>query len=176
MKLDQIRVAQLADLQEVVNLYKTVCDHQPIDQFGADWTWGDYPSVEGLRDYILHATLVIGLKNDHVVAAGALTTGEEYPDVDWPTKVSDSEIGVWHLITVHPDYRATGISMQLLEALIGVARREGKKVIHLDVLADNIPSEKLYLKAGFQLVRELVIHYDDIGDQAAKVMEYQIKK
>ncbi|WP_251576667.1 GNAT family N-acetyltransferase [Limosilactobacillus agrestimuris] len=174
MKLDQVRVAQLADLQEVVNLYKTVCDHQSIDQFGADWTWGNYPSVEGLCDYILHATLVIGLKGDHVVAAGVLTTGEEYPDVDWPTKVSNNEIGVWHLITVHPDYRGTGIAMQLLEALMSVARREGKKVIHLDVLAGNIPSEKLYLKVGFQLVKELVIHYDDIGDQTAKVMEYQI--
>ncbi|MBB1063136.1 GNAT family N-acetyltransferase [Limosilactobacillus sp. WF-MO7-1] len=83
-------------------------------------------------------------------------------------------MSIWHLISVHPDYRRTGIAIQFVEALIGVARKEGKKVIHLDVLADNIPSEKLYLKAGFQLVKELVIHYDDIGDQAAKVMECQL--
>ncbi|WP_231833359.1 hypothetical protein [Limosilactobacillus fastidiosus] len=76
IKLDQVRVAQLADLQEVV------CTHQSLDQFGADWTLGDYPSVEGLRDYILYSTLVIGFKGEKVVAAGVLTTGVKYPDVD----------------------------------------------------------------------------------------------
>ncbi|WP_302150694.1 GNAT family N-acetyltransferase, partial [Limosilactobacillus vaginalis] len=91
-----------------------------------------------------------------------------------PTKASEQEIGIWHLIAVHPDYRRTGISHQLLDGLLDEARREGKKVIHLDVLADNLPSEKLYSKIGFRIIKELIIHYDDIGDQQAKVMEYQL--
>jgi len=61
-----------------------------------------------------------------------------------------------------------------LDGLLNEARREGKRVIHLDVLADNLPSEKLYSKIGFRLIKELIIHYDDIGDQQAKVMEYQL--
>lgn len=174
MKLDQVRVAQLSDLEGVVALYKTVCDHQSLDKYGAKWTWGEYPSVDGLRDFIQQATVVVGIKDNQIIAAGVMTTGEEYPDVDWPTKASEQEIGIWHLIAVHPDYRRTGISHQLLDGLLDEARREGKKVIHLDVLADNLPSEKLYSKIGFRITKELIIHYDDIGDQQAKVMEYQL--
>lgn len=174
MNLDQIRVAQLADLDGVVDLYHTVCEHQSQDQYGADWTWGEYPSIDGLRKFIQQSTVVIGIKDNQIVAGGVMTTGEEYPDVDWPIKAANREIGVFHLITVHPAYRRTGISRQLINGLLNVAKQEGKKVIHLDVLAGNLPSEKLYLRAGFQTVQELVIHYDDIGDQKAKVMEYQL--
>ena len=174
MKLDQVRVAQLSDLEGVVALYKTVCDHQSLDKYGAKWTWGEYPSVDGLRDFIQQATVVVGIKDNQIIAAGVMTTGEEYPDVDWLTKASEQEIGIWHLIAVHPDYRRTGISHQLLDGLLDEARREGKKVIHLDVLADNLPSEKLYSKIGFRIIKELIIHYDDIGNQQAKVMEYQL--
>lgn len=174
MKLDQVRLAQLSDLEEVAELYKTVCEHQSLDQYGANWTWGEYPSVDGLRNFIQQATVIIGIKDKQIVAAGVMTMGEEYPDVKWPTDAKKKEIGVWHLITVHPDYRRTGISHQLLAGLLTEAKREGKKAIHLDVLADNLPSERLYLKCGFRVIKELVLHYDDIGDQQAKVMEYQL--
>ena len=60
MKLDQVRVAQLSDLKGVVALYKAVCDHQSLDKYGANWTWGEYPSVDGLRDFIQQATVVVG--------------------------------------------------------------------------------------------------------------------
>ena len=60
MTLDQVRVAQLSDLEGVVALYKTVCDHQSLDKYGAKWTWGEYPSVDGLRDFIQQATVVVG--------------------------------------------------------------------------------------------------------------------
>lgn len=89
MKLDEIRVAQVSDLDAVTKLYKTVCDHQPLDQYGADWTWGEYPSVDGLRNYIQQDTVILGMKDGKLVAAGVLTTGEEYPQVDWPTNTAD---------------------------------------------------------------------------------------
>lgn len=174
MKLDRIRVAQLGDLDQVAKLYREVCAHQPLDEFVADWTWGEYPSVAGLRDYIHNERVIIGIKDDQVVAAGVLTTGEDYPQVDWPIKVPDHKIGVLHLFTVHPDFRRTGIAMQMFQGVLNEARQEGKKVIHLDVLADNLSSEKLYTKAGFHVVKSLVMHYDDIGDRDAKVMEYRL--
>ncbi|MEE6636201.1 hypothetical protein [Limosilactobacillus pontis] len=42
------------------------------------------------------------------------------------------------------------------------------------MLAGNVPSEKLYVKNGFTVVQALTLHYDDIGDQDAKVLEYCI--
>lgn len=170
--LDEIRVAQPTDLPGVAALYKAICDHQPLDEYGADWTWGEYPSVDGLRQMIDESTLMIGLKDQQVVAGGLLTTGEDYPQVDWPHQFTDSEVGILHLYGVHPSYRRTGISSELLQAIIKQAGREGKKAIHLDVLAGNVPSEKLYVKNGFTVVQSLTLHYDDIGDQEAKVLEY----
>lgn len=174
MVLEEIRVARLADVTRVATLYKTICDHQPLDEYGADWTWGEYPSVVGLQQMINDATVMIGLKGQQVVAGGVLTSGEEYPQVEWPHHFADDEIGVLHLYGVHPKYRRTGISTELLQAIIKQAQKEGKKVIHLDVLAGNVPSKKLYVKNGFEVVRSLVLHYDDIGDQEAQVLEYRI--
>lgn len=172
MVLDEIRVAQPGDLTGIATLYKAICDHQPLDEYGADWTWGEYPSVEGLRQLIADATVMIGIKDQQVVAAGVLTTGEDYPQADWPHPFADNEVGILHLYGVHPEYRGTGISSELLQAIIKQARKEGKKAIHLDVLAGNVPSEKLYVRNGFTVVQALTLHYDDIGDQDAKVLEY----
>ena len=108
------------------------------------------------------------------MAGGVLTTGEEYSQVEWPHQFADNEIGILHLYGVHPEYRRTGISSELLQAIIKQAEREGKKAIHLDVLAGNVPSKKLYVKNGFEVVQSLVLHYDDIGDQEAQVLEYRI--
>lgn len=177
-QLDQIKLATMSDLQAVAQMYHEVCDHQPLDEFGADWTWGEYPSVEGLRDYIQQAMIVTGWKDGRCVAAGVLTAGEddEYRQVNWPVKATDPEIVVLHLFTVHPNYRGTGIADEMFEAVLAAARQHGFRVLHLDVLAANIPSEKLYVKHGCQVVTDLTIHYDDIGDQQARVLQYQLMK
>lgn len=175
-KLDNIRLARLADLDAVADLYHQVCAHQVVDQYGADWTWGDYPSVAGLREYIEHELVVTGWMNDQLVAAGVLTAGEDddYRQVQWPTKVSDAQTTVLHLFTVHPDFRRTGIASQMFQGVLHTAKEAGFQVLHLDVLEGNLPSEKLYLKNGCQIVANVLMHYSDIGDRHAKVMEHPL--
>lgn len=175
-KLDQIRLATTADLPAVAQLYHEVCDHQAQDEYGADWTWGEYPSVDGLRDYIKNELVVTGWLNGQCVAAGVLTAGEDddYRQVDWPLKAADQEVVVLHLFTVHPNYRRTGIASEMFDAVLTTARQHGYRVLHLDVLAGNIPSEKLYVKHGCQVVADVTMHYDDIGDQQARVLQYQL--
>lgn len=170
--LEQTTVATLADLPKVVSLYKAICDHQEQDQYGADWTWSEYPSEKSLKQLIQTATVVLGWQDGQVVAAGVVTTGDDYPQVDWPTKVANQQIGVLHLLGVHPDYRCTGDSKQILQATMNQAKKLGLKVVHLDVLGGNLPAAKLYQKFGFKTVQTLTLHYDDIGDQTATVMEY----
>ncbi|MEY8442364.1 GNAT family N-acetyltransferase [Lactobacillaceae bacterium 24-114] len=172
--LEQIKIAEINDLPGVISLYKAICDHQSQDQYGANWTWGEYPSEESLTENIQKKQLVIGLQDGKVIAGGVVTIGEDYPQVDWPTPATENEIGVLHLLGVHPDYRGTGISSQIVGAVQNHAKKLGLKVLHLDVLANNVPAEKLYQKNGFKLVKSLTLHFDDIGDQLAKVMEYSI--
>lgn len=175
-QLDQTRLATLDDLKTVADFYHQICDHQAQDQYGADWTWGEYPSVAGLRQYIEDEMIVTGWVQGRLAAAGVLTKGEDadYRQVKWPTSAADQEIVVLHLFTVHPDLRRTGISSQMFQGVLKAARQAGFKVLHLDVLEGNLPSEKLYLKNGCQLVANLVMHYSDIGDQNAKVMEHPL--
>lgn len=176
VQLDQIRLATMADLDAVADLYQQVCAHQSQDQYGADWTWGDYPSVAGLRQYLAKERIVTGWVNNQLVGAGVLTAGEDesYRQVQWPTAVADDQIVVLHLFTVHPDFRRTGVASQMFQGVLKAAKQAGFGVLHLDVLEGNLPSEKLYLKNGCQLVDSLVLHYSDIGDQHAKVMEYPL--
>ena len=174
MMFDQVKVADQSDLDGVIALYKAICDHQDADQFGADWTWGEYPSPEGLAKMIKDDCLVIGKKDGQIIAGALITVGEDYPQVDWPTKVSDDKIGVIHLLGIHPDFRGQGLSKQILQAAFQAARHLNLQVLHLDTLGGNVPAYHLYTSNGFKPVETLTLHYDDIGDQKATVMEYQL--
>ena len=114
--LDETRVARPSDIKGVAALYKAICDHQPLDKYGADWTWGEYPSVDGLQQMIENATVMIGLKDQQVVAGGVLTTGEEYPQVEWPHHFANDEIGILHL--PEPFLEKVHIALQLLNVFL----------------------------------------------------------
>lgn len=174
MQLDKIKKATLDDLPAIINFYQEICAHQVDDQFSARWTWGQYPTADDLHKFITENTLMMGYKNNRLAAAGVLSTGEDYPTVKWPHEYPTSKVGTLHLYALHPDFRGHGLSSALLQAIINVARKEGKKVIHLDVLSANLPAAHLYAKNGFAVVSKQVYHYDDIGDNPATFMEYQL--
>lgn len=172
--LDQSRIAQIDDLDEVASLYQAICDYQNQDKYGAEWTWGDYPSRDGLAQFIEHSLVVVGYQDQQLIAAAVITTGDDYPQVEWAHQVPDAKIGVVHLLGVHPDFRGTGAATGIVQAVLKFAKEAGYQVLHLDVLGDNVPAMKLYQKQGFVPVETLTLHYDDLGDRSATVMEYQL--
>lgn len=172
MNLDQIRLANEDDLPQLCNFYKDVSDHQSQDQFSAQFNWGVYPNQAGLQEKLNNAQIMTGWKSGRLASVGILTTGEDYPDVAWPHSFSSEQIGILHLYAVHPDFRGQGLSSEVLQSIIKLAKEDGKKVLHLDVLADNIPAAKLYEKNCFKVVSRQTYHYDDIGDQPAILMEH----
>ena len=55
-------------------------------------------------------------------------------------------------------------------------RNLGMDVCHLDALADNTPAVRFYERCGFETTGETIVHYDDLGDVAVYLYEYDLKK
>lgn len=51
----------------------------------------------------------------------------------------------------------------MVQKAISVARDNKQKVIRLDVLKENLPTEKLYEREGFRKLHMLPMFYEDTG-------------
>ncbi|KRK96754.1 hypothetical protein FD25_GL001679 [Levilactobacillus acidifarinae DSM 19394] len=83
-------------------------------------------------------------------------------------------MAILHLFAVHPDFRGQGISSAMLQAILQTLRDQGRRVVHLDVMAGNVPAEKLYVKNGFIFTQERTLHYQDVGDTLARLFECRL--
>ena len=68
---------------------------------------------------------------------------ESYKNCRWQIAADDSEILVIHALGVHPDFQGKGFAKAMVRKAIAIAEETGMKAIRLDVLAGNIPAEKL---------------------------------
>lgn len=100
---------------------------------------------------------------------------EDEPQIDEPLKAVLKKYGLpediqlfvdretlpneWYLdtISVNEKYRGTGIGSKLLNALPDIAKRDGKKVIGLNVDQANPGAKKLYAREGFETVGEMTL-------------------
>ena len=174
--LEQVKRAQMSELNAVCDFYQAVCQQQTNAEYAPGWYWGVYPSESQLKAAILKRQLVIGTVNGQVVAAGRLTVGEDaaYRDVNWQFSARENEIGVLHLYAVHPDFRGHGLASEMLRGILTEARDAGQRVVHLDVRKGNVPAEKLYVSNGFNFVAEKILPYDNLGDTWARLGECQV--
>lgn len=169
----QFKQASINNLAEISQFYSAVCLHQQLDQYGADWHWGDYPSRPLLAEKLQNEIVVEGLVDGQIASVGILTDGEDpnYCHVPWSLPSKKQETTVLHLFAVSPTFRGQGIAQRMLKKIFSLAKHHGYSVMHLDVLKGNVPAEKAYTKAGFQFTGEMVIHYQDIGDTTAHMFE-----
>ena len=169
----QIRKATPDKLDEVCQFYQTICAQQQDDAYGADWHWGVYPGRALLADRIKRAMVVEGIVDSRVTSIGVLTAGEDpnYRQVKWSVPAKDEQIVILHLFAVDQAFRGRGIAKQMLQGLFQFAKKRGYAVMHLDVMKENVPAERTYVKSGFRFAGEVVIHYDDIGDTTAQMYE-----
>ncbi len=55
-----------------------------------------------------------------------------------------------HDLAVMPEYRHRGVGRRLLDRVEATARERGYCKVTLEVLADNLPAQRLYRQVGFQ--------------------------
>jgi ribosomal-protein-alanine N-acetyltransferase len=80
--------------------------------------------------------------------------------------------GIWmmadeaHIATVasHPDFRGCGLGLWIMLALLEAASARGARLSTLEVRADNIAAQQLYLKLGYEIAGRRKRYYRDAGD------------
>ncbi|MCL1465126.1 ribosomal protein S18-alanine N-acetyltransferase [Argonema galeatum] len=70
------------------------------------------------------------------------------------------------ILAVHPNYRAQGLGMTLLTALLSQAWQRGLERATLEVSASNETALSLYQKFGFRIAGRRRGYYQDTGEDA----------
>ncbi|MGN1388700.1 MAG: GNAT family N-acetyltransferase [Bulleidia sp.] len=176
--MSEFRAGKMNELEELYQFYEEVCAFQNRDQYGPSWTIGIYPSMEDLKMHLQDQDIYL-LREEGRIASAMVLTDQEDPDylgVQFPSQAGPEEVMVLHLFAVHPQFRGRHLSEYMLKEMIHLARQRKKKAIHLDVIMGNDRAEWLYEKMGFQIAEKKKVVYEDIGEQTAILMEYQLSE
>ena len=138
-----------------------------------EMTWRDIPVLVGLElelfagdswsEQSWWAELAGRPRRSYVVSeqGGALVG---YAGVDRGGEIADVMT-----IAVAPPAQGRGLGAELLDWLIGEARRGGAEHLMLEVRADNVAAQGLYTKAGFVMTSVRRRYYQP-GDVDAQIM------
>ncbi|MCI1225901.1 MAG: GNAT family N-acetyltransferase [Atopobiaceae bacterium] len=144
--------ATSADLTSVRALYRDVIDQTPqLDQH-ARWKHGLYPTDALFASFIEDGSMYLLADGGTVVAAMAMSMGQEedYHEVPWQVDAADDEVAVIHLLAVRPSRQGQGLASRMIDEAVRLAQDEGKRAVRLDALATNTPAQRLYASKGFQ--------------------------
>lgn len=170
-----IRLATNSEIKLVKQFYDDIIDGQAFDEYSPRWTKDVYPSINDITSHIENNEMYIGLINNEIASAGVITFNEDpiYVGGNW-TITNENDVSVIHLFATSKKYRGTGISGEMLDNLINIIKNHNKKTIHLDVMLNNVPAEKIYLRHGFKYIGNKEVYYEDTGNMEVELFEYII--
>ena len=158
--------AQEGQFAEVRAFYFAVIDGLAEAEYGPGWKKDIYPAPEYLRSSIRDGELYIGVdEGGDIIAAMILNhwCNDAYLGYDWPTQATWDEVMILHTLAVLPQHTGRGLAKQMVRFAIDKARAQGAKAIRLDVLAGNVPAERLYPSLGFIYLATIPMFYEDTG-------------
>lgn len=160
-----IRPAQMTEYENVREFYHSLINAMKGAQYNPGWEIDIYPSQDFLRESIESQTLYIGKWDTEIASCMVLNRkcNKSYRAITWPSRLDQSECMVIHALGVHPDFTGRGLAKRMVQKAAAVARENGMKAIRLDVLAGNLPAEKLYEGQGFKKVQTVPMYYEDTG-------------
>ncbi len=159
--------------EAVKRFYNDVTAEMQGKPDSAGWIPSVYPSENFLKKAIdrreLYALVNAGELAGCVVLNSDVNGG--YGDVQWSAEATGEEILAPHALAVSPEFQGSGIGTSMVEKIIEIAERQGKKAIRLDILSTNTAAEALYIKAGFSFVAEKELTYFDTYTANFKLFE-----
>ena len=173
----EIRKVRPEEFDKARYFYYSLIDALEGTRYHPKWQRDVYPAPEELRAVVEAGELYFGEIDGRIAAAMAVNQkcNDEYKEVQWPTKLTQSEFMVIHMLGVHGDFAGRGLAKELVRYAVELARAAGMKAVRLDVLKGNVPAEKLYEGEGFTHVDTVKLFYEDTGRVDFKMYEYVIR-
>ena len=174
----EIRQALTGEFDEVRTFYHTLIDGMRDAEYKPGWKKGIYPSDGELREALEAGWLYTGREDGGIAAAMIVNdrSNDGYRQAQWPTPAGDGEVTMIHTLGVMPHRGGRGLGKEMVRYAIGLARRQEKKAVRLDVLKGNLPAERLYTGMGFQYVQMVSMFYEDTGWTDFLLYEYPLDR
>lgn len=171
-----IRPATAEDYPRVREFYYELTDALEHAEFSPGWKKDIYPEQAFLTDSIAAGTLYIGEEDGALLSCMIVNhdCNDGYKDIPWPVALDASQLLVIHALGVHPAHFGRGLAREMVQYVIGMARRADLRAIRLDVLEGNLPAEKCYTHMGFVYHGTVEMFYEDTGWTNYRAFEYQL--
>ena len=127
------RKAEKEDFYKIRSLYWNLIDQEKDDPSFPQWKKGIHPSDEMIQASIDKGELYVLADGDEI-AACVIANDEKvdgYADAPW--QINSDEIIVLHVLAVNPGQRGKGLARRLVENVIELERKAGRKALRLGV-------------------------------------------
>lgn len=171
MKIVQARRGQY---ETVRMLYHSLIDGMLSSPYDIGWKKDIYPAPKFLKESIEKGELYLCTEDAHIVGAMVVNhqCNDGYRKIQWQTEAAEDEVLVIHALGVLPEYSGKGYAKAMVRKVFELGASSRQKAIRLDVLAGNVPAEKLYTGLGFRYMDTLQMYYEDTGWTDYEVYEY----
>ena len=151
--------------EAVRSFYHSLIDALKGSRYDIGWEKDIYPAPEFLKESIESGELYICTDDNHIAGAMVLNhrCNDGYRKFQWQTGAAENEILIIHALGVHPVYSGKGYAKEMVRKAFEIGVSTHQKAIRLDVLAGNVPAEKLYTGLGFKYMDTLKMYYEDTG-------------
>lgn len=165
--------AEMTDVENVLNLYKTVIEHVNKSNIKLGWNIDIYPDRYFVETSIKNQKLCVLRENERIIAVAVVnhTVNKEYDDIDWQIKEPKTKISTIHALAVLPECRGGEYSSKLLSEIEQHCISNGDIAIHLDVIDTNIPAYKLYIRNNYKEIDCIKMYYEVVGTREFRMME-----
>lgn len=170
-----VRQAFKYEKEKVIKFYDVVIEANNKAKINLRWQKNIHPSHKLLNDSVDNGELFIYEENEEILGACIMNKkfNESYELINWGINAEPCELGVIHVLGVHPEYFRKGIAEKLLNGVKEYACENKIKAIRLDVFKINTPAVKLYEKLGFLRMGETVMFVQNIGNEDFYLYEYK---
>lgn len=147
-----LRIAVLDDIPQIMDIItKTILEMHSYQNYQWD---ENYPQARDFQEDIVAGDLYIIERDANLVAFVCVNKIEpaEYADLEW----SSSQQGmVIHRMSVHPDYRRTGLGVELMKFAETLARSNHIPYIKTDTNFKNEKMKTLFAKCDYKFIGQI---------------------